>query len=126
MYANISEQLPAVEGDREALSAALRNLLDNACKYSPASTTVGLNVSAVNGGVCIRVQDQGVGIPATEQQQIFEKFYRGRGELAKQVKGAGLGLSLVRHIVSAHQGRVTVESAEGQGSTFSIHLKGIS
>ena len=50
-------------------------------------------MAAVNGGVCIRVEDQGVGIPATEQQQIFEKFYRGRGELAKQVKGAGLGLS---------------------------------
>jgi signal transduction histidine kinase len=123
---NIPEQLPAVEGDREALSTALRNLLDNACKYSPASTTVGLNVAAVNGGICIRVQDQGVGIPTGEQQQIFEKFYRGRGELAKQVKGAGLGLSLVRHIVSAHQGQVTVESTEGQGSTFSIHLKGIS
>jgi signal transduction histidine kinase len=123
---SIPEQLPAVDGDREALSTALRNLLDNACKYSPASTTVGLNAAAVNGGICIRVQDQGVGIPAGEQQQIFEKFYRGRGELAKQVKGAGLGLSLVRHIVSAHQGQVTVESKEGQGSTFSIHLKGIS
>jgi signal transduction histidine kinase len=123
---DIPEQLPAVEGDREALSTALRNLLDNACKYSPASTTVGLDVAAVNGGVCIRVKDQGVGIPAGEQQQIFEKFYRGRGELAKQVKGAGLGLSLVQHIVSAHQGQVTVESTDGQGSTFSVHLKGIS
>jgi signal transduction histidine kinase len=123
---NIPEQLPAVEGDREALSTAVRNLLDNACKYSPASTTVGLNVAAVNGGICIRVQDQGVGISAGEQQQIFEKFYRGRGEVTKQVKGAGLGLSLVRHIVSAHHGQVTLESTEGQGSTFSVHLKGIS
>jgi signal transduction histidine kinase len=121
---SIPESLPVVRGDREALSTALRNLLDNACKYSPQSETVWLDAEVANGGVRVRVRDQGVGIPQQEQSQIFEKFYRGGGETAKHVKGAGLGLSLVRHIVASHNGEVRVESREGEGSTFSIHLSG--
>lgn len=124
LEACIPGQLPAVRGDREALSTALRNLLDNACKYSPQSETVWLNAEASNGGVRVQIRDHGVGISVREQSQIFEKFYRGGGELAKRVKGAGLGLSLVRHIVDSHHGEVHVESREGEGSTFSIHLSG--
>jgi len=124
LEATIPEQLPVVRGDREALSTALRNLLDNACKYSPRSETVWLNAEASRGGVRVQVRDRGVGIPEREQSQIFEKFYRGGGELAKQVKGAGLGLSLVQHIIASHNGEVRVESREGEGSIFSIHLSG--
>jgi two-component system phosphate regulon sensor histidine kinase PhoR len=118
----IPAQLPMVSGDREALSTAVRNLLDNACKYSPQSKTVWLEAEAVSGGVRVHVRDRGVGIPAREQRHIFEKFYRGDGELGKQVKGVGLGLSLVQHIVTAHRGDVRVSSREGEGSTFSIYL----
>jgi signal transduction histidine kinase len=125
LEACIPDQLPVVRGDREALSTAVRNLLDNACKYSPQSETVWLDAEASNGGVRVQVRDRGVGIPDAEKSQIFEKFYRGGGELAKQVKGAGLGLSLVRHIVASHHGQVSVESREGEGSTFSIHLSGV-
>jgi signal transduction histidine kinase len=121
LQTDIPEHLPAISGDREALSTAVRNLLDNACKYSPNSKLVWLGAEAAKGGICVRVRDRGVGIAEHEQPQIFEKFYRG-GELAKHVKGVGLGLSLVQHIVAAHHGEVHVESREGEGSTFSIHL----
>jgi signal transduction histidine kinase len=121
----IPEDLPAISGDRAALSTALHNLLDNACKYSPESKSVWLEAEAANGGVSVRVRDRGVGIPEREQHQIFEKFYRG-GALAKHVKGAGLGLSLVQHIVTAHHGEVQVRGltpagmfdASGEGYRF--------
>jgi signal transduction histidine kinase len=125
LQTNISTDLPSIVGDREALSTAVRNLLDNACKYSPESQSVWLDAAVSNGGVCVSVRDRGVGIAAHDQRQIFEKFYRG-GALAKHVKGAGLGLSLVQHIVAAHQGEVHVESREGEGSTFLVYLKGAS
>lgn len=121
LQTDIPEHLPAISGDREALSTAVRNLLDNACKYSPNSKLVWLGAEAANGGICVRIRDRGVGIAAREQHQIFEKFYRG-GQLAKHVKGVGLGLNLVQHIVAAHHGEVRVESREGEGSTFSIYL----
>jgi two-component system sensor histidine kinase SenX3 len=116
--------LPAIAGDREALTTAIRNLLDNAIKYSPSCRTVWLESDAVGSHVRIRVRDRGVGIPLQAQSQIFDKFYRVEGELAKRVKGVGLGLSLVRHIVEAHGGTVRVESREGEGSTFCIEMTG--
>ena len=122
LEASIPDELPRVSGDREALSTAVRNLLDNAVKYSPESKTVWLDAQAVDERVRIRVRDRGVGIAARQQPQVFEKFYRVDGELSKTVKGVGLGLSLVRHIVEAHHGTVSVESREGEGSTFSIEL----
>ena len=108
--ATIPDGLPAIAGDAVALSTAVRNLLDNAVKYSPAGSTVWLDAEDVGDGIRIRVRDRGAGIPEREQTQIFDKFYRGGGEMSKKVKGAGLGLSLVRHIVEAHRGRITVES----------------
>jgi signal transduction histidine kinase len=122
---SIPENLPPVHGDREALSTAVRNLLDNACKYSPQSKTVWMNAESLRGGVRVDVRDRGMGISAQDRKQIFEKFYRGR-EVAQRVKGAGLGLSLVQHIVAAHHGTIAVDSSEGEGSTFSIHLPGTS
>jgi signal transduction histidine kinase len=122
--ASIPSQLPGVSGDRDALSLAIRNLLDNAMKYSPESKTVWLEAHAVGDRVRIRVRDRGVGIPARLQGHIFEKFYRVSGEPTKTVKGVGLGLSLVRHIVESHNGTISVESSEGAGSTFAIELMG--
>jgi signal transduction histidine kinase len=121
---SIPDGLPALIGDREALSTAVRNLLDNAMKYSPGARTIWLDACAGDGLLRIRVRDEGVGIAARHQPHIFEKFYRVDGDLAQTVKGVGLGLSLVQHIVHAHHGTVSVESREGAGSTFSIELMG--
>ncbi len=120
--ASVPPGLPSLVADREALTLAVRNLLDNAVKYSPDSKSVWLEAEAARGGLSMRVCDHGVGIAPEEQRHVFEKFYRGRGELAKQVKGAGLGLSLVKHIVEAHGGSVKCASRPGEGSTFTIHL----
>jgi signal transduction histidine kinase len=120
--ARIPDSLPRVLADHEALASAVTNLLDNAVKYSPDSDRVWIEAENGGGSLTIRVRDRGVGIAEADRQHIFEKFYRG-GELAEQVKGAGLGLSLVKHIVQAHGGRVEFLSSPGQGTTFSIHLK---
>src|SRR5881227_2968879 len=117
-------QLPAAVVDREAVAQALLNLLDNAVKYSERSEKkeVLVRVAERDGSVTISVTDHGVGIAPEEQKKIFEKFYRVSTGLIHDVKGSGLGLSLVKHIVEAHRGTVTVESAPGRGSTFTITL----
>ncbi len=122
LMADIPEDLPAISGDREALECAVHNLLDNAVKYSPGSGTVWLDASAGNGDVTISVHDRGVGIAETDRKHIFDKFYRVGGEISLKVKGAGLGLSLVRHIVAAHGGTIDCESRVGEGSRFSIRI----
>jgi len=76
-----------------------------------------------SGGLTISVRDEGVGIREEDQERIFEKFYRGGGEIAREVKGVGLGLNLVQHIVAAHGGSISFDSKEGRGSTFTIRLK---
>ena len=120
--ASIPEALPQVSADGEALRCAVRNLLDNAVKYSPDTKTVWLDACAKNGRVTISVRDHGVGISEQDRKHIFDKFYRVDGPISQKVKGAGLGLSLVQHIVAAHGGTVECASREGEGSAFSIRL----
>ena len=120
--ASIPAELPAIVGDREALTTAVHNLLDNAVKYSSEAKSVRVEADGDRRGLRISVRDRGVGIRAEDRPRIFEKFYRGGGELARQVKGVGLGLNLVQHIVAAHGGTIDVQTAEGEGSTFTIHL----
>jgi signal transduction histidine kinase len=110
-----------IAGDREALAQALWNLLDNAVKYSGDSRTVRVEVEAGNP-VSIRVRDQGLGIALAERRRIFEKFARGSSAVQAGIKGTGIGLAMVRHIVDAHGGKVAVESRPGGGSTFTIEL----
>src|SRR5207249_3746318 len=100
----------------------LMNLLDNAVKYSNGNKSVAVSVTDDAQCVRIAVCDRGIGIPASEQKKIFEKFYRVGSGLVHDVKGSGLGLAIVNHVVKAHGGRVEVVSAPGQGSTFTIVL----
>lgn len=119
---DISQGLPSIFGDQEALSTAIHNLLDNAVKYSYGESSVWLKAEAAGSEVRISVRDTGAGISERDQKHIFDRFYRARGEISRRVKGAGLGLSLVRHIVNAQGGKVECESQVGEGSTFIISL----
>jgi len=122
----IAAHLPTVKADAAALSRAIQNLLSNAMKYSGDSRWIGLSAELVKTAageeVQIRVSDRGLGIAPSEQERVFEPFYRGKEAQAAQIRGNGLGLSLVKHIVAAHGGRVSVESKVGQGSVFILHL----
>jgi signal transduction histidine kinase len=118
----IEDGLPTISADTDAIEQAVLNLLTNAMKYSGDSREIGLKLLRRDGNAVIQVTDHGVGIPAGEQARIFQKFYRIPTPGNRQVPGTGLGLTLVDHIVRAHGGRVEVESAPGQGSTFSIVL----
>lgn len=119
---DLDNSLPLVRVDRDAIGQALLNLLNNAIKYSPEVKRIELRVGRQNGCISISVRDQGMGIAKAEQARIFEKFYRSGQPLVHDTKGAGLGLSLVKHIVEAHGGQVTVESAPGRGSCFTLLL----
>jgi signal transduction histidine kinase len=114
--------LPEVLADADALGQAVHNLLDNAVKFSGEARGVEVILGGGTGEVTIAVRDRGVGIPRDEQAKIFDRFHRVSTGLVHEVKGSGLGLSLVQHIVTVHGGRVTVESEPGRGSTFTLHL----
>ncbi len=114
-----------IKADPEALVVALRNLLDNALKYSPGQPAVWVEWGPVNGRVAIRVRDKGIGIAASERKAIFRKFVRGSGATVCDVKGTGVGLAMVKHIVAAHGGGIQVESEPGQGSAFTILLPAV-
>lgn len=111
-----------VFGDRNLLVTAVRNLLDNAVAYSPDATRVGVGVSTTADLVQIAVVDQGIGIPATEQDRIFERFYRVDPARSRNTGGTGLGLSIVKHVAADHGGDVVVWSQPGRGSTFTLRL----
>jgi signal transduction histidine kinase len=114
--------LPKVHADPDALGQALHNLLDNAVKYSGTTKRIAVAIRPEGKELAIAVSDNGVGIAPDEQRRIFERFHRVGTGLVHDVKGSGLGLSIVHHIVAAHGGRVTVESEPGGGSTFTIRL----
>src|ERR1700728_255276 len=119
---NISSDVPPVNVDREAIARSLLNLVNNALKYSKDQKYIGVSLYRANSHVNLEVQDHGIGIPPKEQEKIFEKFYRCGDPLVHNIKGSGLGLSLVRHIARAHGGEVLVESTPQKGSKFTIAL----
>jgi signal transduction histidine kinase len=118
----LAGEYPLIHADREALSLALRNLLDNAVKYSPDCRTVWVKMAREQDRLAIRVRDEGMGIPASEQKEIFKRFVRGTGSRAAHIQGTGIGLAMALHIIEAHDGEIRLESAPGKGSTFTILL----
>ena len=116
------EDVPEIQGDSEALSQALLNLLNNAIKYSKDGKHVKVEVSQKNDHVLVAVTDRGIGVAKADHKRIFEKFFRAEDSLVHETKGSGLGLALVSHIMEAHGGSVELQSAPGQGSTFTLVL----
>ncbi len=104
------------------LVSAITNLLDNALKYSEPGEAVLVRAEAASGRVVLCIEDHGIGIPNRDLERIFERFYRVDKARSRATGGTGLGLSIVRHVAEAHGGEVTVESAEGEGSTFRLSL----
>ena len=119
---NIQPDLPPVLIDREAMAQAISNLLDNAIKYSGEVKQLSITMEVRGTDLSIEIADHGIGIPRAEHAKIFEKFYRVGNGLVHDVKGSGLGLSLVKHIIEAHQGTISVESEVRRGSRFTILL----
>ena len=111
-----------VLGDRDQLIMAIHNLIENAINYSPESTKVSISTKIEDKVVSILVADQGIGISESDQERIFERFYRVDPARSRQTGGTGLGLSIVKHVANKHGGEVTLWSVENVGSTFSIRL----
>src|SRR6476661_3629751 len=111
-----------VYGDQDLLVTALRNLIDNAIRYSPENTRVGVGVRSKEGLISVSVTDQGEGLSPEDQERVFERFYRVDAARSRQTGGTGLGLSIVKHVASNHGGEVTLWSQPGQGSSFTLRL----
>ena len=109
-------------GDRDQLIMAIQNLIDNAINYSPENTKVVVTSKVHDNLVEISVTDQGIGIPESDLQRIFERFYRVDPARSRQTGGTGLGLSIVKHVAAKHGGDVKVWSAENVGSTFTLMM----
>jgi len=119
---SIPEPLPDVVFDREAIGQVMHNLLDNACKYSGESKNIEVHLLPKGNKIVISVRDYGVGIRKEDQDKIFIRFYRAGEELTQTVKGSGIGLTIVKQIVEAHNGTIDVESEVGKGSRFAVTI----
>jgi signal transduction histidine kinase len=119
---DIADNLPLVTGDEAALRRVFQNLVGNAMKYGADARWIGVRAAFTGERLEVSVTDRGIGIAPADQAKIFDPFYRAPDVVAAQIQGAGLGLSLVKRIVEAHGGAVTLKSASGQGSTFTVSL----
>jgi signal transduction histidine kinase len=122
LHLDLAASLPVVTGDPERLTQILLNLISNALKYTPQGGSITVVTRAARAGVCIAVQDTGIGLSSEEQQQLFTRFFRAQHPLAREAGGTGLGLAIARALVELHGGTLTVVSAPGQGSTFNVTL----
>jgi len=121
--ASVGSRGLSVLGDEDLLVTALRNLLENAVAYSPEKTRVVITTRKTpEGHAELSVADQGIGIPERDLERIFERFYRVDPARSRATGGTGLGLAIVKHVMAAHNGKVTVRSVEGDGSTFTLSI----
>jgi PAS domain S-box-containing protein len=121
VYTEIIQPLPALRANPIRLRQVLDNVVGNAIKYSNTNGEIKISIRCEDDQMILQVTDQGSGIPSTDQQHIFDKFYRG-SNISSEIEGSGLGLAIVKTIVEHHQGRIWVESAVGKGSSFFIVL----
>ena len=112
----------SMDADKLHIAGVVYNLVDNALKYSPDSPALRISLVQQNGSMVFEIADSGIGISKQDQQRIFEKFFRVPAGDAHNVKGHGLGLSYVSHVVHAHHGTITVESEPGDGAHFKVTL----
>ncbi len=124
MTSDIAEDLPSFSGDRGGVEAIFVNLISNAIKYTPKGGNVNVSLNKEGKGTRLMVMDTGIGIPDEDIDQIFEKFYRIKTEETRSISGSGLGLSIVKGIVEAHNGAIHVESEVGNGTTVIVSLPG--
>jgi signal transduction histidine kinase len=118
----IGMQPGTICGDKLMLQMAISNLIENALKYSPSDKKIKIKLTEKNGNAVLEVADQGVGIPDSEKNKVFRKFYRVGNENTRTTKGTGLGLYLTERIVKRQKGRITVRDNEPSGSIFEIQL----
>ena len=120
---NIPDDCQEILADRGQIDRVFINLVGNALKFTPQNGKISINANRANKTIQIDVKDTGFGIPQDAQESIFEEFFRVENTINQEVKGTGLGLTLVKQIIEAHQGRIWVKSKVGEGSTFSFTLK---
>jgi two-component system phosphate regulon sensor histidine kinase PhoR len=116
------DQVPPVNADMNAILQVFYNLVDNAIKFSGTSKQIDVSLLTQDGELLFCVRDYGIGISAKDHEKIFERFYRAEEPQSMGIKGSGIGLTIVKKIVEAHKGRLTLESRPGEGSTFCVHL----
>jgi two-component system phosphate regulon sensor histidine kinase PhoR len=114
--------VPLVRGDSLRLEEVLKNLLENALQYTPSGGSIRVLARGEQARVLLCVEDTGIGVPSTDQERIFERFYRVDAARSREAGGTGLGLAIAKHIVEAHDGRIWVESELGKGSRFFVSL----
>jgi len=122
LTAQIADNLPRVSGDSYLLHQIVANLVDNAIKYTPDGGAVTVRLKADDTMIRLEVEDTGLGIPEFALERVFEDFYRVRSPETQQINGTGLGLGLAKSLVTAHDGRIWVQSIEKVGSTFYVEL----
>jgi two-component system phosphate regulon sensor histidine kinase PhoR len=119
---DVDPNTPDSYADPNSITMAFLNLLDNSVKYSRDRKRILIKVARNNGFVDLSVTDKGVGIPESEQQKIFDKFYRGSDPSVRKVRGSGIGLAITKHVAEMHGGEILVESEPGKGSTFILKI----
>jgi signal transduction histidine kinase len=117
-----ASSVPEISGDGDRLAQLFDNLISNAIHYTPEGGRVEARLHSVNGHVLIEIEDSGIGIPAAEQEFLFDRFFRASTANAAALPGVGLGLTISKAITEAHRGKLGVESEQGVGTTFRVEL----